>query len=177
MSWCYAHNEVRSGIRPPFSVMVANQNHTKHCVDKGPSIWPCAAGMMIPCLRMLIKVKKPNSKPKLQVVADTRQMTTCSSYVFLRSDTAATIYFATRFVRLLFEGGIYFFGKPGGINNSWKRYVRVRWWRLLDAVSSMRSLSVLLSAVGTTRTTQTILVLAWWPHQKSFANVGTCRVY
>ena len=28
----------------------------------------------------------------------------------------ATIYFAARFVRLLFKGGIYFFGKPGDIN-------------------------------------------------------------
>ena len=35
-------------------------------------------------------------------------------------------------------------------NNEWSglRYVRVRWWRLLDAVSSTRSISVLLSAVG-----------------------------
>ena len=46
--------------------------------------------------------------------------------VFLRSDTAATIYFTARFVRLLFEGGIYFFGKLGDINNGWIRYVRVR---------------------------------------------------
>ena len=29
----------------------------------------------------------------------------------LRSDAAATIHFAVRLVRLLFEGGIYFFGK------------------------------------------------------------------
>ena len=36
----------------------------------------------------------------------------------------ATIYFAARFVRLLFEGGVYFFGKPGDINNSWIRHVR-----------------------------------------------------
>ena len=43
----------------------------------------------------------------------------------------------------------------------WIRYVR--WWWLLDAVSSTCSLSLLLSAVGTTRTTQTVLALAWWP--------------
>ena len=42
--------------------------------------------------------------------------------VFLRSDAAATIYFTVRFVRLLFEGGIYFFGKPGDINDSWIGY-------------------------------------------------------
>ena len=28
--------------------------------------------------------------------------------------------------RLLFKGGVYFLGKPGDINNSWIRYVRVR---------------------------------------------------
>ena len=31
------------------------------------------------------------------------------------------------FVRLLFEGGGYFFGKPADINDGWIRYVRVRW--------------------------------------------------
>ena len=34
---------------------------------------------------------------------------TIPSPVFLRSDAAATIYFAARFVQLLFEGGVYFF--------------------------------------------------------------------
>ena len=43
--------------------------------------------------------------------------------VFLQSEAATTIHFAARFVRLLFEGGVYFFGKPG---DSWIRYVRVR---------------------------------------------------
>ena len=43
------------------------------------------------------------------------------------------------------------------------RYVRVRRWRLLGTVSNTRSLSVLLSAVGTTRTKQTVLALTWWP--------------
>ena len=74
--------------------------------------------------------------------------------------TQCTIYFAACFVRLLFEGGVYFFGKP---DDGWIGLVRVRRWWLLDAVSSMRSLSVLLSAVERTRTTQTVLVLAWWP--------------
>ena len=59
--------------------------------------------------------------------------------------------------RLLFEGGVYFFWKPEDINDGWIRYVRVRWWRLQDTVSSTRSLSVLLSAVGTTCRTQTVL--------------------
>ena len=72
--------------------------------------------------------------------------------------------------QLLFKGGyysrvaftLYFLGKSGDINGGWIRYVRVRRWWLLDTVSSTRSLSVLLSAVGMTRTTQTVLVLAWW---------------
>ena len=70
-------------------------------------------------------------------------------------------------MRLLFEGGIYFFGKPGDINDGWIGYERVRRWWLLDAVCSTHSLSVLLSAVGTTRTTQTVLALAWWPSSET----------
>ena len=64
--------------------------------------------------------------------------------------------------RLLFEGGIYFFGKPGDINDCWIGYEWVEWWWLLDAVSSTRSLSILLLAAGTTRTTWTVLALVWW---------------
>ena len=82
--------------------------------------------------------------------------------VFLWSDAVTAMYFTACFVWLLFEGGVYFFGKPGDINDSWIRYVRVRRWQLLDAVSSTRSLSVLLLAVAMTRTTQTVLALAWW---------------
>ena len=51
------------------------------------------------------------------------------------------------FVRLLFEGGVYFFGKPSDTNNSWIRYIQTIQWRLLDTVISKRSLSVLLSAM------------------------------
>ena len=39
------------------------------------------------------------------------------------------------FVQLLFEGGIYFFRKPADINDGWIRYIPVRQWRLLDAIS------------------------------------------
>ena len=80
-------------------------------------------------------------------------------YLFRCSFCAATIW-----GRLLFEGGVYFFANPGDIKDSWVWYihVQVRRWRLLDTVSSARSLSVLLSAMGTTRTPQTILALAWW---------------
>ena len=48
----------------------------------------------------------------------------------------------------------------GDINNGWIEYEWVRWWQLLDTVSSTRSLSVLLWAVGMAQTTQTILALA-----------------
>ena len=46
--------------------------------------------------------------------------------VFLRSDATATSYFAYHFVRLLFEGSVYLFGKPGDINDGWIGYKRVR---------------------------------------------------
>ena len=72
-------------------------------------------------------------------------------------------YYLFCFVRLVFEGGVYFFGKPGDINNGWIRYVRVRRWRLLNTVSSTYSLSGLLSAVEMTCTTQTVIALVWWP--------------
>ena len=39
--------------------------------------------------------------------------------MFLRSDAMATMYFAACFVQLLFEGGVYVFGKPGDINDGW----------------------------------------------------------
>ena len=41
-------------------------------------------------------------------------------------DTLYTIYFAAHFVWLLFEGGIYFFGKPGDTNDGWIGYEEVR---------------------------------------------------
>ena len=53
----------------------------------------------------------------LDLLAYNRSSEAVNSTVFLRSDAAATIYFAGRFVRLLFEGGVYFFGKPGDIND------------------------------------------------------------
>ena len=102
--------------------------------------------------------------------------------IFLRSDAAATIYFAAHFVWLLFdcgytiEGGVYFFGKPGDTNDGWIRYVRVRWWRLLDA-SSTCSLLVLLSAVGTIRTTQTVLALVWWTIIRNYSHTWACAMF
>ena len=87
--------------------------------------------------------------------------------VFLWSDIAVTSYFAACAANirgwLLFEGSVYWFGKPGDTNNDWIRYERVRRWRSLDAVRSMCSLSVRLSAKRTTRTANTGLALAWWP--------------
>ena len=91
-----------------------------------------------------------------------------STTVFLWSDVVATIYFAAHFVWLLFEGGYYLramFISFGVHTHQWrldKIYVWVRRWWLLDTVSSTCSLSVLLSAVGRTRRTQTVLALVWW---------------
>ena len=47
----------------------------------------------------------------------------CVCTVFLRSGTTATVYSLFVFVRLLFEGGVYFFGKPAYINK-WLGRVR-----------------------------------------------------
>ena len=87
--------------------------------------------------------------------------TTLVNAVFLQSDHMATIFLLLDFVWLLFEGGVYFFRKSADINNGWTRYVI--YWGLLDTVSSTRSLSVPLSAMETSCTTQTNLALAQWP--------------
>ena len=71
------------------------------------------------------------------------------------------LYFFDQTLWLLFEGGVYFFGKPGDINNAWIGYVQVWQRQLLDVASSTHILSVLLSAVGMTRTAP-VLALVWW---------------
>ena len=38
---------------------------------------------------------------------------------------------------LLFEGSVYFFGKPADINDDWIRYMGAIHWQLLDAISSI----------------------------------------
>ena len=101
--------------------------------------------------------------------------------VFLRSDAAATTFFAARLVRLLFEGSVYFFGKPTDINNGWIRYVRVIQWWLLDAVSCKLSLSVLLPAVEMSHTTRTcsspMTVIRSYSHTCVCAAFCTCDYY
>ena len=59
---------------------------------------------------------------------------------------------------LPFKGGVYFIGKLTDINDAWKE-VRIRaiQRRLLDAGSSTRNLSVLLSAMKKSFTTRTAL--------------------
>ena len=74
------------------------------------------------------------------------------------------------FGQLLFEGGVYFFGKLVGINHDWIRTIQ---WQLLDAVSSKCSLLVLLSVVETSRTTQAAQTVAYWP---SFMYVCICCI-
>ena len=80
-----------------------------------------------------------------------------SATVFLRSDEVAT---RCTLVWLLFEGGIYFIGKPADINDGWIRYVQAIHRRMLDAGSSTCNLSVLLSAMEKSYTTRTALALA-----------------
>ena len=76
---------------------------------------------------------------------------------------------------LLFEGSVYFFGKPGDINNAWIGYVQVWQWQLLDVASSTHILSVLLSAVGMTRTAP-VLALVWWL-VKNHSHAGAYLVF
>ena len=72
-------------------------------------------------------------------------------------------------VQLLFEGGIYFSGKPTDINDSWIRYVQViqRW--LLDVTCN---LSVPLSAMEKSCTTWTARALTWWWSSELFAHAA-----
>ena len=79
-------------------------------------------------------------------------------------------------VWLLFEGGVYFIGKPADINDSWTRYIQAIQRRLLDAGSSTRNLSVLLSAMEKSSTTRTALALARWPSSELFVYVCVCHV-
>ena len=98
-------------------------------------------------------------------------------YFFNQTPRLLFILLHARFVRLLIEGGIYFFWKPWDVNDGWMRYVRVRRWQLLDAVSSTHSLSLLLSAVGATCTTQTVLELEWWPSSEIIRTRVRCCIY
>ena len=78
----------------------------------------------------------------------------------ISSDATATIFYAVCFcVTILFEGGV-FISLEARRHQRWLDKVRTR-EPLLDAVSSTCSLSVLLSAVETTRTTQIALSLVW----------------
>ena len=57
---------------------------------------------------------------------------------------------------LLFEGRVYFVGKPVDSNDGWIRYMRTLQLGLIDVVSSMHSLSIPLSAMETSLRTQTV---------------------
>ena len=59
-------------------------------------------------------------------------------YRIFRSVAATTPFFFSRFVlvRQLFEGGVYFVGKPAESNDDWNRYVRMIQLGMIDAGSS-----------------------------------------
>ena len=46
-----------------------------------------------------------------------------STLLYFSNQTLATIFLLLVFVRLLFEGCVYFVGKPADINDGWIRYV------------------------------------------------------
>ena len=89
---------------------------------------------------------------------------TQSNYVTYNNSTA-TCSISSIGRRGYYLRAAFFFGKSADTNVGWIRYVwAIQWW-LLDAVSSKRSLSVLVSGMERSRTTWTALalVLAQWP--------------
>ena len=72
----------------------------------------------------------------------------CIPYFFNQMPRPPFFFFLLGFVRVLFEGGVFYFRKPIDINDSWIR---------LDGVISMCSPSVLLPAMEKSHTTQTAL--------------------
>ena len=79
--------------------------------------------------------------------------------IFLWSDAVA-IFFAVRFVQLLFKVAFISLESPQ-ISTLDKVHTNAT-VTMLESVSSAHSLSVLLSAVETIRTAQTVLALVWW---------------
>ena len=74
----------------------------------------------------------------------------------------ATVFiFAAHFSVAIIRGQCLFFLKTTDINDGWIRFIQAIQRQLLDAVSSSCSLSVVLSALEMSRTTQTELPLAW----------------
>ena len=92
--------------------------------------------------------------------------------------------------QLLFKGSYYSRAATirGWLLFLWKTRQHQRWlekahktaiqWRLLEAVSGKRSLSVPLSVMETSRTTQTALALAWWPSSEIICiHACVCSAY
>ena len=89
---------------------------------------------------------------------------------------AADFCVATTQGQLQFEGGVYFLGNPANINNGWIRCIWVIQWQLLGSISCKCSLAVLLSAMETSHTTQTTLMLAWLQSWK-YLHMCACATY
>ena len=75
-----------------------------------------------------------------------------------------SIYLFFLLLTLLFEGSVYFFLKPADINDGWIRFTQAIQQWLLDAVSSLCSLSLLLVSHGnesynTNRTTNSLVTI------------------
>ena len=97
-----------------------------------------------------------NEASQLSLLCDNDvQSRTISRNIFLRSDNVATrcMSMCGYYSRAAF----FFIGKPADINDGRIRYAQVIQPRLLDAGSSTRNLSVLLSAMEKSFTTRTAL--------------------
>ena len=124
----------------------------------------CSVNVWIPYFSDVTVISVPDPKPTPAQIAFSIASDTRAGWGLGTRLMSRLLFFSLQvLVRLLSEGGIYFFGKPADINDGWIRYIWVIQWQLLDAVRSKHSLSVLLSAVETSCTTWTPPVQAWWP--------------
>ena len=98
--------------------------------------------------------------------------------VFLPSDATGycCVFLLHVLVWLLFEGGIYFFGKSADVQR-WLDKVHRYSDNYCTTITSKHSLSVLLLAVETSHISQTALALAWWPPSKINLHMCVCTAY
>ena len=77
---------------------------------------------------------------------------------------------------LLFEGDVYFIGKPADINHGWIRYIQVKQRRLLDAGIVHATSQFCCQPWKKSCTTPTALAIAQWPSSGLFALLCMSRV-
>ena len=110
-------------------------------------------------LTSLLPVLMYSKVTSVQVTLLVEPHTTCNVVCFW-SDVMATILFAACLCTATIWGGYLFFGKPADIFDGWIRYIRIKQYRLLDAVSTC---SPCYKPWKLLAQMQIALALAWWP--------------